>query len=450
MKILVVDDEQEQLDMLAGFLKHQGYEVFTACNGQTALKIVNDAPVSLVLLDHKMPNMTGDEVLERIMAINPMIKAIMITAYGEVGTAVRVMQLGARDFLEKPVDLSLLLQKIQEIESELAVEQDVQEVVEQVSASELPIRMVAKSRAMQEVISMARRVAESPWPVLIRGETGTGKELIARLIHLLSPRRDGPFIEVNCAAIPENLFESELFGHEKGAFTGAVNLRRGRFELANRGSLFLDEVGELPLFLQPKLLRAIQEGRIARVGSEKDINIDIRIISATNRNLKEMASAGKFREDLYYRLNVLEIEIPPLRERKEDIPALVDFFLSRYAPRPVQVSQETMDRLVKYSYPGNVRELEHVLQRVVTLVRGDVIRPIDLPLELRNASSEIQGSLVHRLEAIELQMIRDSLERHNWVQTKAAEALGISERVLRYKMAKYGLKNNMLQNETKN
>lgn len=440
MNILVVDDEQEQLDMLAGFLKRQGYEVFTACDGQAALRIVQNSPVSLALLDHRMPEMTGDEVLERIMAINPLIKAIMITAYGEVGTAVRVMRLGARDFLEKPVNLGLLLQKIQEIESELAVEQDVQDVVEQVSEAELPIRMVAKSRAMREVISMARRVAESPWPVLIRGETGTGKELIARLIHLLSPRGDGPFIEVNCAAIPENLFESELFGHEKGAFTGAVNLRRGRFELASGGSLFLDEVGELPLFLQPKLLRAIQEGRIARVGSEKDISVDIRIISATNRNLKEMAVAGRFREDLYYRLNVLEIEIPALRERKEDIPALVEFFLSRYTSRPVQVSSEAMDLLVKYSYPGNVRELEHILQRVVTLSRGGVIRPMDLPSELRSSSSEINGSLVQRLEAMELQMIRNSLERHEWVQTRAAEALGISERVLRYKMVKYGIR----------
>jgi DNA-binding NtrC family response regulator len=440
MNILVVDDEQEQLDMLAGFLKHQGYEVVTACDGQAALRIVKDSPVSVVLLDHRMPGMTGDEVLERIMAINPLIKAIMITAYGEVGTAVRVMQLGAVDFLEKPVDLSLLLQKIQEIEGALEVEQDVQEVVEQVSESGLPIRMSAKSRAMQEVISMARRVAQSPWPVLIRGETGTGKELIARLIHSLSPRSQGPFIEVNCAAIPENLFESELFGHEKGAFTGAINQRKGRFELANGGSLFLDEVGELPLFLQPKLLRAIQEGRIARVGSEKDMAVDIRILSATNRNLKGMAADGRFREDLYYRLNVLEIEIPPLRERREDIPALVEFFLSRYASRPVQISPEAMDLLVKYSYPGNVRELEHVLQRVVTMSRGGVIRPVDLPAELRSTSAEMNGPLVQRLEFMELQMIRDALERHDWVQTRAAEALGISERVLRYKMAKHGIK----------
>ncbi|MEZ0328838.1 MAG: sigma-54 dependent transcriptional regulator [Dissulfuribacterales bacterium] len=440
MKILVVDDEQEQLEMLADFLRHQGYDVLTASDGTSALKIVQNNSVSLVLLDHKMPGMTGDEVLERIVAINPLIKAIMITAYGEVGTAVRVMQLGAMDFLEKPVDLSLLLQKIQGVEGELAVEQDVQDVVEQVNELELPIRIAARSRAMQEVISMARRVAESPWPVLIRGETGTGKELIARLIHMLSPRSDGPFIEVNCAAIPENLFESELFGHEKGAFTGAVNLRRGRFELANGGSLFLDEVGELPLFLQPKLLRAIQEGRITRVGAEKDVKVDIRIISATNRNLKEMAEQGDFREDLYYRLNVLEIVIPPLRERREDIPALVDFFLSKYSSRPVQISSEAMDLLVKYSYAGNVRELEHVLQRVVTMSRGGVIRSIDLPAELRNSSLEMHGSLVQRLEAMELQMIRNALERCDWVQTRAAEALGISERVLRYKMAKYGIK----------
>jgi DNA-binding NtrC family response regulator len=441
MHILVVDDEKEQLEMLAGFLRRKGYSVLTAMNGPEAVEIVMKQPISLVLLDHRMPEMTGDMVIERIKAINPLIRVIMITAYGEVGTAVRVMQLGAVDFLEKPVDLTLLLQKIQEIDSELAVEEDVQEVVEQVSESGLPVRMVAKSKAMQEVISVARRVAQSPWPVLIRGETGTGKELIARLIHSLSPRSQGPFVEVNCAAIPENLFESELFGHEKGAFTGAIKQRRGRFELANGGTLFLDEVGELPLFLQPKLLRAIQEGKITRVGSERDIKVDIRIVSATNRDLKIMSEQDRFREDLYFRLNVLEIVIPPLRERKEDIPALVDFFLAKFADIPLQISPDAMDLLMKYPYPGNVRELEHILQRVVTLTRGAVVKSMDLPAEIRNISlSNTTGSLVNRLETLEIQIIRDALNKHNWVQTRAAEELGISERVLRYKMSKYGLK----------
>jgi transcriptional regulator with GAF, ATPase, and Fis domain len=275
---------------------------------------------------------------------------------------------------------------------------------------------------------------------MIQGETGTGKELIARLIHLLSSRRDNPFLELNCAAIPENLFESELFGHEKGAFTGATNRRRGRFELAHGGALFLDEIGEMPLSLQPKLLRALQEKRISRVGSEGDINVDVRLISATNRNLKKMCEEEKFREDLYFRIKVLEIEIPPLRNRREDIPTLVEFFMERYADRSVRLASETLDVLIKYPYPGNVRELENIIQRTVTLARGQVIRPTDLPEEIRHHQTDTQGTLAERLDVLERKMIISALEKSDWIQTKAAELLGISERVLRYKMKKYHLK----------
>ncbi len=442
MNILIVDDEEMQRELLKGFLKHQGYNVLTAKNGEEALKIFSSEPIQLVLLDQKMPGLKGEEVLERMKKENPLIRAIMITAYGDVDTAVSVMKLGADDFIEKPVDLTALLEKIENIERELEVEEDAEHVNSKIEEEPgpLPIKIVAQSRAMKEVLSMARRVAKAPWTVLIRGETGTGKELIARLIHLLSPRKNSPFIEVNCAAIPETLFESELFGHEKGAFTGATSMRKGRFELAHRGTLFLDEVGELPINLQPKLLRAIQEKKISRVGSERDIEIDVRLIAATNRDLKQMVENGQFREDLYYRLNVLEIEIPPLRQRKEDIPALVEFFLEKYKLGPIRFSPEAMDVIIKYPFPGNVRELEHIIQRTVTLARGPVIKPSDLPPELRRHQAETQGSLNERLEALEKEMILSALEKANWVQTKAAEQLGISERVLRYKMNKHGIK----------
>ncbi|MCD4754271.1 MAG: sigma-54 dependent transcriptional regulator [Deltaproteobacteria bacterium] len=439
MKILIVDDESVQIDLLRGFLENQGYEVLTAGDGEHALKLFQQESVHLVLLDHRMPGLTGDQVLQEMKALNPLVRAIMITAYGAVDTAVGVMKLGADDFLEKPVDLKALLMKIRNIEQQLAVEEDITAIEDIVDEGPLPLKIIAKSQGMKEALSLAGRVANSPWTVLIQGETGTGKELVAKLIHLLSPRRDAPFIEVNCAAVPENLFESELFGHEKGAFTGAAARRRGCFELAQGGTLFLDEIGELPRTLQPKLLRALQEKRISRVGSEGEIEIDVRVLVATNRNLRQMSKEGLFREDLYYRLNVFEIEIPPLRQRREDIPALTEFFLKRYAGGPVSFSHDTTDVLMKFQYPGNVRELEHIVQRTVTLARGPLIRPSDLPQEVRCHQAANQGTLKERLEAVENEMILSSLDKCDWVQTRAAEALGVSERVLRYKMVKHGI-----------
>jgi two-component system response regulator AtoC len=440
MNLLIVDDDALQRELLAGFLKNQGYHVLVAADGQQALALVSREPVQLVLLDHRMPGLTGDEVLARMKTLNPLLRAIMITAYGAVDTAVKVMKLGAEDFLQKPVDLQQLLEKIQQVEQSLAVAQDVAEVAQTIDDTALPLDIIGSSPAMREVLSLTRRLADSPWSVLIRGETGTGKELIARLIHLLSPQAQASFIEVNCAAIPESLFESELFGHEKGAFTGAQKQHRGRFELARGGTLFLDEVGELPPSLQSKLLRALQEKRISRVGAERDIAVDVRVVAASNRDLRAMVAAGSFREDLFFRLNVLDIELPPLRQRREDIPALIEYFIGRYARRPVSLAPQTLDLLIKHAYPGNVRELEHIIQRALTLLRGSVLRPLDLPPELRHTAANEQGPLQQRLDGVEREMLLAALEQAQWVQTHAAEQLGISERVLRYKMSKFEIR----------
>ena len=441
-KILLVDDEAVQRQMLRGFLEDQGYEVLEAENGQEAISIIEREYVPLVLLDHRMPDMNGDEVLERLREINPMVKVIMITAYGAVETAVKVMKLGAVDFLEKPVDLQELLSKVEKHLENLEIEGDVQEIKEGIDELDEGLGLyIGESPKVKEAISVAKRVAATSWPVLLYGETGTGKELMARLIHELSPRRDKPFITVNCAAIPESLFESELFGHVKGAFTGAHKDKKGMFAIAEGGSIFLDEIGEMPLQLQAKLLRVLQEKTITPVGGTKPLEVDVRIISATNRNLKDMIKQGTFREDLYYRLNVFELELPPLRERKEDIPELVKYFIKKYSPRPIKISDEAMDKLVKYRWPGNVRELEHTIQRVVTLARSNTIKASDIDIDTsHHQEDDSTGDLQGKIEALEKREILKALQNNNWVQTKAADELGISERVLRYKMKKYQIK----------
>lgn len=439
MQILIVDDEKMQREMLQGFLEKQGYEVLTAAGGEEALRQFRSYPVQLVLIDHRMEDMNGDELLARLRENSPLVRAIMITAYGSVATAVRVMQLGADDFLEKPVDLLELLEKIRSIEQDVIAAEEADEVTSSLQRHPLPLNIIGSSREMQELLSLVHRAAPVEWPALISGETGTGKEMVAKCIHLLGERKNGPFVEVNCAAVPESLFESELFGHEKGSFTGASARRRGRFELARNGTLFLDEIGELPLKMQAKLLRALQDKSISRVGSENQIHVDARVIAATNRDLKQMVADGTFREDLYFRLNVLDLFIPPLRERRGDIVELAEHFLAKYG-NGVRFDSEAQAVFVKYDFPGNVRELEHIIQRLVTFVRGKVIRVTDLPLELRE-QPESGGLLSDRLARVERQMLLSSLEHHDWVQTRAADSLGISERVLRYKMKKYGLEN---------
>ena len=351
MNILLVDDEPVQRQILKDFLEERGYKVVEAEDGHQAISIFKKQFIPLVLLDHRMPGMTGDEVLKELKKINPLVKVIMITAYGAIDTAVKVMKLGAFDFLEKPVDLNELLKKIDKALEDVEIEKDIKELTidKEPETSQNSFSFIGKSSAIKEAISIAKRIAPTSWPVLIYGETGTGKELMARLIHELSPRKSSPFVAINCATFSENLFESELFGHIKGAFTGANKDKRGLFEEANGGTIFLDEVGEIPISLQAKLLRVLQEQTILRVGSTRPIKIDVRVISATNRNLKEMIKQGKFRQDLYYRLNVFELTLPPLRERKEDIPELVKYFIKKYSNREITVSSSALDFLIRAS-----------------------------------------------------------------------------------------------------
>lgn len=438
MKILIVDDDEMQLSMLQDFLEKQGYETFTATSGEKALDIFKNSPIQLVLMDHRMNGMSGDEALEEMKGLSPTVKAVMITAHGSVETAVRVMKIGIDDFLEKPVDLSRLLDIIRDLGQTLAVKEESEKVTREMESTPLPVTIIGSGEKMRILLSMVYRAAPTDWSVLISGETGTGKELIARLIHEMSHRKEAPFIEVNCAAVPETLFESELFGHEKGAFTGASIRRRGRFELARGGSVFLDEVGELPLPLQAKLLRALQEKKICRVGGEIDIDVDMRVIAATNKDLKKMVIEGSFREDLYFRLNVLELEVPPLRERRKDITELITHFLEKYQFSDTVFDDDTVAQLVKYDFPGNVRELEHLIQRLGTLTRSNVIRLHDLPSIIREKQAS-KGLLSKRLERVETEMIQNALKDYNGVQTQAARSLGISERVLRYKMEKLGI-----------
>jgi len=447
-RILIVDDEQAQREILEGFLVKQGYEATAAEDGQKALEKFKSGAFDMVLTDYRMPGLDGIQLLREVRRLQPEAIVVIMTAYGTVGTAVAAMKEGAYDYLTKPIDLDELLLLIQRVEREVILGEENRELKEQLREKFKVDFIVSASRRMEEALNLVGRVSQSSATVLILGESGTGKELIARAIHYSSPRADKPFVKVNCAALPENLLESELFGHEKGAFTGAIARRIGRFEQADQGSMFLDEIGDLSPSLQMKLLRILQEKEFERVGSNQTIRSDVRVITATNRNLEEAIQKGTFREDLYYRLNVVTVSLPPLRERKEDIPLLVEHFLKKYnrenRKNVTSLSKEARDLLIRYDYPGNVRELENIIERAVVLCRGDTLNTQDLPLNLREAKTEVaperdqeSRSLPDALEEIERQLISKALARSGGVQTKAAEELGISERVLRYKMKKY-------------
>jgi Nif-specific regulatory protein len=449
-RILIADDEQVQREMLEGFLAKQGYGVGTAEDGAQALERFKGGAFDLVLTDYRMPGMDGIQLLRELKRLNPEVMVVVLTAFGTVGTAVAAMKEGAYDYLNKPIDLDELLLLIQRVENGVSLSRENRELREQLREKFKVDFIISTSRRMEEALNLVKRVAPSPATVLILGESGTGKELIARAIHYASPRADKPLVKVNCAALPENLLESELFGHEKGAFTGAVGRRIGRFEQADQGTIFLDEIGDLSPALQSKLLRVLQEKEFERVGSSQPLKVDVRVIAATNRNLEDAIKKGTFREDLYYRLNVVTISLPPLRERKEDIPPLIEHFLKKYSgenQKPVvSFSKEARDLLMNYHYPGNIRELENIIERAVVLSRGDSITTQDLPLNLRESKVEDlmkEGaggrSLPEILEEIERLRINQALGKSHGVQTKAAEELGISERVLRYKMKKYGM-----------
>ncbi|MDY0390618.1 sigma-54-dependent transcriptional regulator [Desulfobulbus oligotrophicus] len=454
--ILIVDDEPNYLIVLAELLKDEGYEVFSAESGLTALPIVYSTDLDLVLSDMKMPGMDGIELLAKIKEYNRELPVILITAYAEVEKAVEAMSLGAFTYLAKPFSNQQLLASVTKAIEHYGLIREIRRLrAEAVPRSGFG-GMVGKSPSMRMVYQLIEKVAPTPSSVLITGESGTGKELVARAIHNLSPRCEAPFISVNCAALSEHLLESELFGHEKGAFTDAVVMRKGRFELADTGTLFLDEIGEMSSQLQAKLLRVLQEKSFERVGGSTTQNVDIRILAATNKDLKDEVDKGNFREDLYYRLNVIHIHLTPLRERVDDIPALVTHFLeknSRNLDKELDISPEALRLLVSLPWEGNVRELENTIERAAILCSSNRIEPEDVQpdsTELSPSHDWSKGlelsqfipehlSLSEVLNGIEEKLVRTALEDNFYVQARAAEQLGITKSLLQYKMKKYSL-----------
>ncbi|UCG05642.1 MAG: sigma-54-dependent Fis family transcriptional regulator [Desulfobacterales bacterium] len=451
--ILIVDDEKNYLTILTAILEEEGFEVLTALSGQEALEIQKTSDVDLVLTDMKMPVMDGIELLEHIKAIDPELPVVMMTAHGTVDKAVEAMQKGAYSYILKPFDNQRLIIYVKKAISVFQVIKENRRLRNTVESQYSFGNIIGKSKPMQDVFETIQKVAPSSATVLIEGESGTGKELVAKSIHFNSSRRNRPYVAVNCSALAESLLESELFGHERGAFTGAVAMKKGRFELADSGTLFLDEIGELSPNLQVKLLRVLQEKVIERVGGVRPLAVDIRIIAATNKNLKEEMVRGRFREDLFYRLNVVHIVLPALKERKEDIRLLVNHFIGKYASErnssiPVTGVDQEVDRLFyDYSWPGNVRELENVIERVMILCPGDTIRVSDLPKGFKDNvhnTLHLEGipadaKLYDTLAMIEKALIERALKMTNNVQAHAAELLGIGKSGLNQKLKKYNL-----------
>lgn len=438
--ILIVDDEVVMRDSLSAWLREDGYEVVAVENGAQALEKVQQERWDVLLVDLKMPGMDGIEVLEKVKKIDKGIPIIIMTAYATVDSAVEAMKKGAYDYIVKPFnpeEIGLAIRKI--IAYQDLLKENVylrQELERKYQFKDI----IGKSHKMQEVFALVKTVARSNSTILIEGESGTGKELVARAIHNSSLRSEGPFVAVNCAALPENLLESELFGYEKGAFTGAVSTKKGRFELADKGTLFLDEVGDISPKTQVDLLRVLEEKEFRRVGGTGLIKADVRIIAATNKDLKGLVEQGKFREDLYYRINVVSIQLPPLRERKEDIPLLMEHFLRKYCIENKKevdtISDETARLLMQYDWPGNVRELENVIERAVVVTQGRIVLPRDLPLSLRG-EGQFKPAASMELKEVEKEHIQRALALHNWNITKTAQSLGIDRNTLSKKVKKY-------------
>jgi DNA-binding NtrC family response regulator len=433
--ILVVDDEKSQREILEMILSGEGYDVTTASSGEAALKFAKDRRFDLALTDLKMTGMDGIELLQHLLAQDSSIIVILLTAHGSIDSAKDALRRGAFDYLQKPYDRDTLLETIRRALKKLDA---------------LDAEIISASPEMEAVKKMILKVARSSSPVLIRGESGTGKELIARSIHNQSPRVTEMFQAVNCAAINENLLESELFGHEKGSFTGAHAEKKGLFEVADRGTLFLDEIGELDIGMQAKLLRALQEREIRRVGGTRTMKVDVRVVAATNRDLRAMVSDGRFRDDLYYRINVLSVDVPPLRERRDDIPVLIDYFLKKHTRNTSRLvrglTPETRRMMQNYSWPGNVRQLESAIERAILLCEGDLITVEDLPLEVRQESRPVlEGAFKLPAEGIsfedvERSLIMQAMEQTDYNITKSAKLLGLTFRTLQYRLEKFGIK----------
>ncbi len=451
--ILVIEDKESMAEMLKETLESEGYSVFIAEDGEKGIKLLRENRIDLVLTDLKVPIKDGIDVLKASKEENSMVPVIIMTAYGSVETAVEAMKLGAFDFITKPFDTDHLLMMIKRaIETQRLITENL--LLKEEFATKLGIpRIIGKSKSIINVAQIVQKVAPTKTTVLLIGESGTGKELFARAIHNLSPRKEYPFVPINCAAIPRDLLESELFGHEKGSFTSADTKKLGKFELADHGTIFLDEVGDMDLTLQSKLLRAIETGEIERVGAIKPVRVDVRIVAASNKDLEKAVEEKKFREDLFYRLNVFPIQIPPLRERKEDIPLLVDFFIKKYCQEiktPVkEISKEALELLSNYYWKGNVRELENAIERAVILCEGDIITPEHFILDKYTKTSPgekpemISGTLEYvskeATRKVETQRILDVLKQTKGNKTKAAEILQVSYKTLLTKIKEYGI-----------
>jgi two-component system NtrC family response regulator len=449
-RILVVDDDESLRRVTQVRLQKAGYEVATAADGQQALALLERIPIDLVITDLKMPGISGVDLLQRVKTDYPEKIVVLVTAYGTVESAVEAMKLGAYDYILKPINAEALNHLVSRALEHHRLREEVHNLRASLDRKYGFEHIVGRSEKLLHTLDAALRAAQTDTTVLIRGETGTGKELLARGIHFNSLRKDRPFITINCAAIPKDLLESELFGHVRGAFTGAVAHKRGKIELADTGTLFLDEIGELPLALQSKLLRLLQEREIEKVGATTPSRVDVRVVAATNRNLQAMVEDGEFREDLYYRLAVIPIELPPLRERPEDIAELAQHFFERarerHAKPDLALSPAVLPYLSAYRWPGNVRELENLIERLVVLRRGDEITVADLPDSLRREKPPLEAIQLElppdgiSLEAVERELILRALARFNYNQTQAARYLDISRKTLIYRMEKFGIK----------
>lgn len=446
-RILVVDDEEHMRQLLAKMLTEQGYAVEASAEGEDALRRLREELYDMVITDIRMPGVDGMELLEHAKALSPETIIIIMTAFGSVDSAVQAIKNGAYHYITKPFKMEEILVLVQKGMEEKRLRREVTSLREEVSRKYEFSNIIGKSKQMQDIFQLIRRVAHTNSTVLIQGESGTGKELVAKAIHYNSPRKERPLVVVNCSAIPETLLEGELFGHVKGSFTGAITTRKGLFEEAHRGSIFLDEVAEVPPSIQVKLLRVLQEREIRRVGGSENIQIDVRLIAATNKDLEEAVRGGEFRDDLFYRLNVIPILIPGLRDRPEDIPLLVGHFLKKFSSEsnsPVRgISKEALNLLMNYSWPGNVRELENAIERAVALGINPEIMPEDLPpairmRELSHPRDSIPSGLT--LQELERDYIAKVMERTGGHQLRTARILGIDRRTLYRKLIKYGLK----------
>jgi two-component system nitrogen regulation response regulator NtrX len=445
--LLVVDDERNIRTSLEGILRDEGYRVASVASAEEAVDRVQQAPPDLVLLDILLPGMDGIAALEKMKRLKPDLAVLMISGHGNIETAVKATKLGAYDFIEKPLSLERVVLAVRHALDQVRLEKENLQLRQSLQRQQ---EIVGKSAALQEIKELIHLVAETNGRVLIRGESGTGKELVARAIHQGSARQEKPFVEVNCAAIPEDLIESELFGHEKGSFTGATAKRRGKFELADGGTIFLDEVADMSLRTQAKVLRVLEEQRFERVGGSDSLEVDVRVIAASNKDLEGEIKEGRFREDLYYRLNVVPLYVPPLRERKEDIPLLVDHFLGEfcreYGKREKKIAPEAMELLVQCPWPGNVRELKNLIERLIIMVPSSIISPADIRSSLRSPAFAEAGepmgedSLKAARERFEKDYILDHLRQNNWNISKTAEKLGIERSNLHRKLKAYDIR----------